>query len=161
MLSSRFLSVLVAGGLLVVSCVAPAGQPGIPAQPATATPQPAMATPPAATPTPPSARRSPASDSQRKLNLDEIFPAGEGRDLVLMNCLTCHGLVRIVWGQRDAARWGPVKNRHRERVIGLSDEKFNTLFAYLIDNFNATKPVPDLPQWYLELERYVDLKKPQ
>jgi mono/diheme cytochrome c family protein len=95
------------------------------------------------------------------LNLDEIFPPGEGRDLVLVNCLTCHGLVRIVWGQRDAARWGPVKNRHRERLIGLSDEEFNTLFAYLVENFNATKPVPDLPQWYLEFEGYVYSKKPQ
>ena len=93
--------------------------------------------------------------------MDAIFPPGEGRDLVLWNCLGCHEFVRIVWGQRDAARWEPVKNRHRERVIGLSDEEFNTLFAYLVENFNATKPVPDLPQWFLEFEGYVDLEKPQ
>lgn len=159
---------VIAGGVLAVACVAPAVQPNPPAQPATATPVsttatplPATATLPPATATSPPTTAIPSSDAQWKLNLDEIFPAGEGRDLVLVNCLTCHGLVRIVWGQRDAERWEPVKKRHRERVKGLSDEKFDTLFAYLVENFNATKPVPDLPKWYLEFEGYVDLRKPE
>lgn len=101
--------------------------------------------------------QTPTSEPQHfKLNMDEIFPPGEGRDLVLMNCITCHGFVRIVRGQRDEARWEVVKNHHRERVIGLSDEEFNLLFAYLVENFNSTKPVPKLPKWYLEVEGYLD-----
>lgn len=85
-----------------------------------------------------------------KVNIDEIFPPGRGRDLVLNNCTSCHTFVPIVVLQMDKEQWTRSSREHRERVDGLSDEDFKILYDYLIPNFNPNKPVPKLPKELLD-----------
>lgn len=85
-----------------------------------------------------------------KVNMDEIFPAGAGRDLVLNNCQNCHTFVPIVILQMDVDAWTRSSLDHRGRVSSLSDEEFTTLYTYLKTNFNPNRPVPKLPQELLE-----------
>ena len=51
-----------------------------------------------------------------KVNMDEIFPPGEGRDLVLNNCQNCHTFVPIVVLQMEEEAWTRNSIDHRERV---------------------------------------------
>jgi hypothetical protein len=110
--------------------------------------------PPTATPTmipaTPTTSATPVSSTQLKLDLDAIFPAGMGRDLVLNDCTVCHTFLRIVVGQRSKDQWEYVKRDMRGRVNQLSDQDVETLFDYLEVNFNETKRVPALPDWFLQ-----------
>jgi len=142
----RFLATVAGSGVLLmvflVSCSGPIAPPSTPTVIPTAMASPvAMLTP----------TETPQVSSSLRVNLDEIFPPGQGRDLVLGNCTTCHSFVRIVLGQKDRQRWEGIAIRHRDRVKGLSDEQFTSLFAYLQDNFNDLKPEPKLPDWLREL----------
>jgi mono/diheme cytochrome c family protein len=85
-----------------------------------------------------------------KVNIDEIFPPGEGRDLVLNNCQNCHTFVPIVVLQMEEAAWTRNSIDHRERVTQVSDEDFKTLYAYLKANFHPGRPVPTLPKELLD-----------
>jgi hypothetical protein len=85
-----------------------------------------------------------------KVNIDEIFPTGEGRDLVLNNCTSCHTIVPIVVLQMTKDAWERNSRDHRERVPALSDAEFKTLYDYLIANFNPERPVPKLPKALLD-----------
>ena len=85
-----------------------------------------------------------------KVNLDEIFPPGAGRDLVLNNCTTCHTFVPIVVLQLTREAWERNQRIHRERVPGMTDGDFKTLYEYLIANFNPDRPVPKLPKALLD-----------
>ena len=93
-------------------------------------------------------RRSTASPG--KLNLDEIFPRGAGRELVLDNCQNCHTFVPIVVLQMEKDAWQRSSVDHRDRVTNLSDEEFKTVYEYLIANFGPHRPVPTLPKEFLE-----------
>ena len=93
---------------------------------------------------------STAGANASKVNMDEIFPAGAGRDLVLNNCQNCHTFVPIVILQMDEDAWTRSSLDHRGRVAGLSDDEFKTLYTYLKANFNPNRPVPKLPQELLE-----------
>jgi hypothetical protein len=85
-----------------------------------------------------------------KVNIDEIFPPGEGRDLVLNNCQNCHTFVPIVVLQMDKDAWQRNSIDHRERVTTLTDEEFKTLYAYLTATFHPGRPVPTLPKELLD-----------
>jgi hypothetical protein len=80
-----------------------------------------------------------------KVNLEEIFPPGPGRDLVLNNCQSCHPWVPIVILRMDKAAWYRNSLEHRERVKGLGDEEFKILYDYLSSTFTPERPVPKLP----------------
>jgi mono/diheme cytochrome c family protein len=85
-----------------------------------------------------------------KVNLEEIFPPGPGRDLVLENCQNCHTFVPIVVLQMDKDAWQRNSLDHRERVSSLTDEQFQTLYQYLTTNFGPHRPVPKLPKELLK-----------
>jgi cytochrome c5 len=85
-----------------------------------------------------------------KVNIDEIFPPGDGRDLVLNNCQNCHTFVPIVVLQMDADAWTRNSIDHRDRVTSLTDEEFKTLYTYLRANFHPGRPVPTLPKALLD-----------
>ena len=85
-----------------------------------------------------------------KVNIDEIFPPGEGRDLVLNNCQNCHTFVPIVVLQMDADAWTRNSLDHRDRVTSLTDDEFKTLYSYLRANFHPGRPVPTLPKALLD-----------
>jgi hypothetical protein len=84
-----------------------------------------------------------------KVNMEEIFPAGAGRDLVLNNCQNCHTFVPIVVLQMDEEAWTRSSLDHRQRV-NVKDDEFQTMYAYLKANFNPNRPVPKLPKELLE-----------
>jgi hypothetical protein len=85
-----------------------------------------------------------------KVDIDQIFPPGEGRDLVLNNCQNCHTFVPIVVLQMEEDAWTRNSIDHRERVTQLSDEDFKTLYIYLKANFHPGRPVPKLPKELLD-----------
>jgi hypothetical protein len=60
------------------------------------------------------------------------------------NCGNCHNALCAVVGQRAAGHWNAVKTNHRDRLSGLSDADSNTLYDYLMTNFNDKKPEPNL-----------------
>jgi len=84
------------------------------------------------------------------VDMDAIFPQGEGRSLVLNNCQNCHTWVPIVILQMNEQEWDRWAREHRQRVEGLSDDEFGTLLAYVKANFNPDTPVPELPPALLE-----------
>jgi mono/diheme cytochrome c family protein len=92
-----------------------------------------------------------AGSTSQKVDLNKVFPPGEGRDLVLSNCVACHSFVCSVRGQRPAGHWETVKIGHRAKVPALNDADFDALFAYLTANFNDTKPEPELPEALLKI----------
>ena len=91
----------------------------------------------------------PAGKSE-KVDLDKIFPTGPGRDLTLNNCTNCHTITPIVVLQLDKEAWERSGRDHRERVYAMSDAEFNTMYDYLIANFNPDKPIPQLPKELLD-----------
>ena len=85
-----------------------------------------------------------------KVDLDQIFPPGDGRDLVLNNCQNCHTFVPIVVLQMDKDAWARNSLDHRYRVASVSDEDFKRLYTYLVANFHPDRPVPKLPKELLD-----------
>ena len=85
-----------------------------------------------------------------KLDMDQIFPPGPGRDLVLNNCQTCHVFTPIVILQMDETQWARNGSEHRDRVELVSDEDFDLMYKYLATTFNPDRPVPELPEALLE-----------
>ena len=141
------LGIVITGAVLVASCTAPVAQPVVAtpasAQPTSAT-QPTTATVKPTTPTP--------SGETQKLNLDEYFPTGRGRELVLQSCTGCHSFAPIITGQRTKERWESLKSGHRDKAAAINENDYNTLFVYLVENYNNTKPEPKLPEWFLKLQ---------
>ena len=85
-----------------------------------------------------------------KLDMDAIFPQGEGRDLVLTHCIACHGITRMVLTQRTKERWNYVRQQMRPSVPNISDAEADAIFGYLEAHFSDSMPPPKLPDWYLE-----------
>ena len=126
---------LIVSGILFASCAEP----------------PAAVVSASHVPTSPNPVLPSATDEPLRLNMDEIFTAGKGREQVLDNCLRCHSVTPIVLGSKTQQQWEGTRTRHTAWITNLSDEQLNTLFGYLAENYNPTKPKPSLPQWYLDL----------
>jgi mono/diheme cytochrome c family protein len=91
-----------------------------------------------------------AAPAEEPRTLADLFPEGEGRDLVLNNCSACHAAACAAMGQRPASRWEALREAHREHVPSLSDEQLRTVFAYLGENFDDRRPEPFIPAHFLE-----------
>jgi len=119
------LALLLVSGVLVLSC----GRK--------ATPTPTMASPaPTGTPI-----------STADL-LNRVFPPGDGRELVIENCLNCHGLGAIVLkgSQKDATAWAAHRAYHeRSMVVWLTAAEKDRLWGYLVRTFGPGKLAPELP----------------
>lgn len=96
---------------------------------------------PAAAEAPPAAEYATVSD---------LFPEGEGKEIVLNNCASCHAVACAAIGQRPANRWEDLAQAHAEHVPSLSDEQRQTAFAYLASNFSDQQPEPNVPSQFLE-----------
>lgn len=92
----------------------------------------------------------PAAPEPAPTSLADIFPEGLGRTLVIDSCGSCHAAACSAIGQRTEARWKALEADHRDRVADMSDVDYKTLFAYLGENFNSTKPEPKVPPQFLE-----------
>jgi hypothetical protein len=64
---------------------------------------------------------------------------------VLQNCTNCHSIVPIVLSQHDANGWQTHRLNHENRVAGLTKEEKDLVWAYLIQNFQPGRQLPDLP----------------
>ena len=62
------------------------------------------------------AKTASADTPTAKVNIDEIFPSGRGRDLLLNNCTGCHTFVPIVVLQMSKEAWERNSRDHRGRV---------------------------------------------
>lgn len=118
---------------------------------AQATPGASQSTPTAAAAAAPvqaAAAAAPASGSGavEKVNIDEIFPPGDGRELVLSNCVNCHTIVPIALARKTPDEWVSHRTQHRQRVSGISDADADRLWAYLTKNFAPGRPLPQLPE---------------
>ncbi len=85
-----------------------------------------------------------------RVDMDQIFPPGEGRDLVLNNCQNCHTWVPIVVLGMNETEWARSSGEHRGRVEALGDDDFETLYTYLSSTFTPERPIPELPSALLE-----------
>jgi len=103
------------------------------------------------------AGQAPAQD----LDFDKIFRCVEGtaigpaecdtaRDLITVNCMTCHLFVRIVVKQGTEVDWNATIERHRVRVPKLSDAEMDSLRDYLAANFRPDLPPPEVPAELLQ-----------
>lgn len=97
-----------------------------------------------------SAASATSTSNSDRVELETIFPAGDGRNLVLDNCQNCHTFVPIVVLQKDPESWQQWTTEHREKVASLSDDQFQTVLAYLTANFGPHRPVPTLPKELLD-----------
>lgn len=91
-----------------------------------------------------------AASSGGRIDLDAIFPPGEGRDLVLSNCTSCHSFVPVVIVGFDSNEWDRNARDHYNRVTGMTEDERAILYAYLKEHFGPDDPVPDLPPELLE-----------
>jgi mono/diheme cytochrome c family protein len=110
-----------------------------------ADPEPSQSTPAPAN----GAAAAAAPPANRPASVADLFPPGEGRDLVLNNCATCHAVACAAMGQRTNARWRELESAHSEHVPALSDEDRSRIFTYLRTHFNDTQPEPDIPPEFL------------
>ena len=91
-----------------------------------------------------------SADGQMTVDMDAIFPEGEGREILLNNCQSCHTWVPVVVLGMNEDEWARWRQDHRARVPGIPDDRFEVLYDYLVTNFNPSTPVPDLPPALLE-----------
>lgn len=91
-----------------------------------------------------------ASENEGPETVADLFPEGEGRELVLNNCAACHAMACAAMGQRTPARWNNIRDSHREHIPSMTEEDLNTVFGYLQDNFDDTQPEPEIPAAFLQ-----------
>ncbi len=110
-------------------------------------------TPPATATQATVALATPSSGSQAtmKLDMNVIFPPGEGRDFVLDNCLSsCHNWVPLMQ-QKTKESWAILCKDHSIRHgVRLEMADYAALCTYLQTHFNPDKPLPKLPDWFNE-----------
>lgn len=97
----------------------------------------------------PAAAPAPAAEpaAAEPATISDLFPPGNGRELVLANCSTCHNVACSVIGQRTPERWASLEVAHRDKLSGVD---LPTIFSYLRSNFDASKPEPKVPARFLE-----------
>ncbi len=157
MRTHRIFSLAVIAAIIpVVSCAAPVTPTLAPAQSALQIPSPtpsvaqptASTQPTVATAVPTKAAAQPTGTA--KINMDEIFPPGPGREAMLDNCTSCHTFVPMVVLQMSQSQWDRNAMDHRDRVPRMSDGDFKAAYTYLAKNFNPDRPVPKLPKELLD-----------
>jgi hypothetical protein len=99
---------------------------------------------------PKSAQNGSAAAPAEKFTPANLFPAGPGRDMVVSSCGSCHSLLCVVRGQRTAQRWDTIKQSHRDKLTSVSGSDLDTMFVYLKEHFNDTKPEPTIPAEFLQ-----------
>ena len=79
------------------------------------------------------------------VTINTLFPAGPGHDLTLSTCGTCHPVACVARGQRTPESWASIKSGHGDKLTSMSAEDQNSVFAYLQEHFNNTRPEPKIP----------------
>ena len=131
MFSLKVLSVIALAGLLVAGCSKSAAPPAESSQ--------------SAAPTSQAAPSAPASTPAAAFNMSSIFPPGPGKDMVLSTCSSCHSVACAATGQRTKERWDNIEKSHKDKLTGYSAKDVDVMFAYMKENFNDSKPEPQIP----------------
>jgi cytochrome c5 len=138
---SFWISALALSGLVGVLACSEANAPGRNSSQTSSAPGQA----PAAQPGAPAAQAAPAGPEPA--NVAELFPTGQGRDVVLNSCGSCHNLACSAIGQRTAARWDSLRESHKDKI---SDADAASAFTYLKSHFNDANPEPKVPPKFLQ-----------
>jgi cytochrome c5 len=86
---------------------------------------------------PPPSTALAAATSEGERTALEALPKGEGHDLILGNCLTCHGVAIIAQQHKDSAGWTKTVSQMAGWGAPLSKEDQPVLVRYLIQNYPA------------------------
>ncbi len=94
----------------------------------------------------PSIEPAEVSASQvQKLNLDDIFPQGAGRDLMLENCTNCHEVSLFAILRKSPDAWMRIRANHARRFPALNDAEVESMYEYAAANFNTDRPPSKVP----------------
>jgi cytochrome c5 len=80
-----------------------------------------------------------ASDDRAATN---GLPAGQGRDIVLASCLTCHSAALITQQHKDTAGWNKTVSQMIAWGTPVSTAQKDVLVAYLSQSFPAVDAGP-------------------
>jgi hypothetical protein len=72
----------------------------------------------------------------------DLMPPGEGRDLVMASCATCHNLKVVVHGRMNRDAWMKTINDMIQRGAPVFPEEIDPMAAYLSGVFGAAVPKP-------------------
>jgi cytochrome c5 len=95
-------------------------------------------------PPPSAALASALAASERESNAR--IPAGAGREIVLGDCLTCHGASLILQQHKDTAGWNKTVTQMIAWGASVDSAEKPVLIAYLAEHFAARAPGPTPPQ---------------
>ena len=92
----------------------------------------------AATITP--ARSEQGQQAAKDPSWSQFLPPGEGRDLVLDSCATCHDLKMVVEARKSRSEWSKNVDDMIQRGSPVFPEEIAPMKAYLAKNFGADVP---------------------
>jgi cytochrome c5 len=79
-----------------------------------------------------------------RLHAQEL-PEGKGKDLVQMQCSSCHGLESVVAMRATREGWESVVGYMMSRGMIATDDEYETIVSYLAKAFPST-PAPEKPK---------------
>ena len=82
-----------------------------------------------------------AQRPQKDEGWSELLPPGEGKELVMTSCISCHNLKSTVHARKSRADWTKSVNDMIQRGAQIFPEEIEPITAYLSKAFG-----PDLPQ---------------
>lgn len=74
----------------------------------------------------------------QSLSAQSDLPEGEGKDLVVRLCTSCHGIEEVISTRKSEALWSNTVDAMIQRGATGKDEEFDLVIKYLAKNFGAT-----------------------
>lgn len=71
------------------------------------------------------------------------LPEGEGRDLLVQQCSSCHDLYKVLGDRHTEEEWGHVVANMVDAGAVLNDAQFVTLVKYLAKNLGPEEKKPE------------------
>jgi competence ComEA-like helix-hairpin-helix protein len=73
----------------------------------------------------------------RPLRAQSDLPEGEGKDLVVRLCTSCHGIEEVTSSRKSEALWSNTVDAMIQRGAAGKEEEFDLVIKYLAKNFGA------------------------
>src|SRR5216684_6040333 len=70
----------------------------------------------------------------------ELLPQGDGREIVLNSCVSCHNVRVVVHARKNRADWTKCINDMIQRGAPLFPDEIEPITAYLSKSFDASLP---------------------
>ena len=94
---------------------------------------------------PPAAALAAAARSEEEAALTSL-PAGDGRDIVIGNCLICHAATMITQQHKDAAGWDKTVTQMIAWGAPVPEARHAALVSYLAEHYPARSAGPEARQ---------------